>query len=57
VSIYIDNGTTVKHYCTDKHRRIEKAIQTLLESVEDIIYSETHEGYGVRIVDKESGGE
>lgn len=52
MSLYIDNGTTVKHYCTNK--RIEKAIQTLLESIEDIVYSETHEGYEVQI--KEKGG-
>ena len=57
MSIYIDNGKTVKHYCTSNHKRIEEAIQTLLESIEDIAYSETHEGYGIRIVDKESDEE
>ena len=50
MGIYIDNGKTVKHYCTDK--RTEHAISTLLEKIEDITYSETHEGYCVDIKEK-----
>ena len=51
--IYIDNGTTVKQYYTDK--RIEKAIMILLEANEDLCHSETIDGCGVKIVDKEKG--
>ena len=49
--IYIDNGKTVKQYETDK--RTEKAIMTLLELNEDMMSSETHEGYEVAIKEKE----
>jgi len=45
--IYIDNGKTVKEYYTDKI--IEKAIRDLLDRMEDIISSETFEGYTVEI--------
>lgn len=48
--IYIDNGNTVKEYYTDK--KIEKAIMTLLETDDELVWSETHAGYGVTIVDK-----
>lgn len=49
--IYIDNGKTVKQYETDK--RTEKAVMTLLELNENIMFSETHEGYEVTIQEKE----
>ena len=49
--IYIDNGNTVKEYYTDK--KTEKAIMTLLEANKDLCHSETIDGCGVKIVDKE----
>ena len=50
--IYIDNGKTVKQYETDK--RTEKAVMTLLELNEDMMFSETHEGYEVTIQEKKT---
>ena len=47
MGLYIDNGKTVKHYCTS--RRVEKAIETLLNQDEELAGSETHEGYEVAI--------
>ena len=52
MSIYIDNGKTVEEYYTDK--RIEKAIRYLLNSIEDIMSSETSEGYTVEIKERKS---
>ena len=49
--IYIDDGKTVK-ICETK-AKVEKAILTLLLENEDFLMSETHEGYEVRIVEKE----
>jgi len=46
-----NNGKTVKEYYTDS--KIEKAIQDLLDRMEDIISSETFEGYTVEIKEKE----
>ena len=48
--IYIDNGKTVKEYYTDS--KIEKAVKTLLDSIENIISSETFEGYTVEIKER-----
>ena len=45
-----NNGKTVKEYYTDS--KIEKAVKTLLDSIEDIISSETFEGYTVEIKEK-----
>lgn len=50
MTIYIDNGKTVKIYPVKS--RVAKAIMTLLETDEKSVWSETHEGYGVEIVDK-----
>lgn len=50
MSIYIDNGKTVKHYCTNK--KTDKAIITLLEQM-DIAGSETKEGYRVAYTERE----
>lgn len=50
MTIYIDNGKTVKIYPVKS--RVAKAIMTLLETDETLVWSETHEGYGVMIVDK-----
>lgn len=50
MAIYIDNGKTVKEYCTDN--KTEKAISVLLEQIEDMMFSETIEGCCVVIKDK-----
>lgn len=49
MSIYINDAKkgTVRHYCTTP--KIDKAIETLLREMEEIVYSETHEGYEVTI--------
>lgn len=49
--IYIDNGNTVKIFYSIKEK-IVKAIETLLKLDDDLIWSETNEGYGVAIIDK-----
>jgi hypothetical protein len=51
MTIYIDNGNTVKIYPVKV--KIAKAIMTLLESDGELVWSETHKGYGVEIIDKE----
>jgi hypothetical protein len=51
MTIYIDNGNTVKIYPVKV--KIAKAIMTLLESDCELVWSETHKGYGVEIIDKE----
>lgn len=45
MSVYItdDKNKVIYHYCTT--RKIEKAIQTLLEQVEDLVGSVSHKGY------------
>ena len=55
MNIYIDSGKTVKTYYHVKSK-IAKAIITLLEMDEELVWSETHEGYGVAIVDKTENG-
>ena len=50
MTIYVDDGETVKIYPVKV--KLEKAIMTLLETDGELPYSETHEGYGVAIVDK-----
>lgn len=53
MNIYIDNGETVKIYPVKS--RVAKAVMTLLETNnedEEVGWSETHEGYGVAIIDK-----
>lgn len=49
MSIFIDDGITVLKYCTN--RKTEKAIITLLEQIEDMVSSESHEGCRVDIVE------
>lgn len=51
MTIYIDDGKTVKIYSSIKVK-VAKAIMTLLETDDDLLWSETHTGYGVSIVDK-----
>lgn len=51
MTIYVDNGDTVKIYPVKS--KVAKAIMTLLETDCELVWSETHVGYGVAIVDKE----
>ena len=53
--IYVDNGETVKTYPVKA--KIAKAVMTLLETDNELVWSETHAGYGVAIVDKEESEE
>ena len=48
--IYIDDGERVKIYPVKA--KIAKAVMTLLEMDNELVWSETHTGYGVSIVDK-----
>ena len=50
MTIYIDDGETVRIYPVKT--KIAKAIITLLEMDDELVWSRTHEGYGVEIVDK-----
>ena len=50
MAIYIDNGETVKIYPVKV--KVAKAVMTLLETDDELVWSETHTGYGVAIVDK-----
>lgn len=51
MTIYVDDGKTVKIYNSVK-TKVAKAVMTLLETDEELVWSTTHEGYGVEIVDK-----
>ena len=51
MTIYFDDGKTVKIYSSVK-AKVSKAIMTLLEMDDELVWSETHEEYGVTIVDK-----
>ena len=54
MGIYIQDNKkhTVRHYCTTP--KIEKAIETLLLANEELVSSETHEGYEVDIKEIEN---
>ena len=51
MTIYVDDGETVKIYPVKV--KVAKAIMTLLETDNELVWSSTHAGYGVAIVDKE----
>lgn len=51
MTIYVDDGETVKIYPVKV--KTAKAVMTLLETDDELVWSETHIGYGVSIVDKE----
>lgn len=53
MAIYIvdEKKHTVRHYFTKS--KIEKAIETLLKTDEELLWSETYPGYKVDIVDDE----
>jgi len=50
MAIYIDDGDTVKTYPVKA--KVAKAVMTLLETDDELVWSQTHLGYGVKIVDK-----
>lgn len=50
MNIYVDNGESVKIY--QVKAKVAKAVVTLLETDDNLACSETHDGYGVVIVDK-----
>lgn len=50
MTIYVDDGKTVKVYPVKV--KVSKAVMTLLETDGELVWSETHTGYGVAIVDK-----
>lgn len=50
MTIYVDDGETVKTYPVDT--KVAKAVMTLLEVDNALMWSETLPGYGVEIVDK-----
>ena len=67
MTIYIDNGNTVKIYPTEvkvakaierlekektERPKVAEAVMTLLETDDNLVRSETHAGYGVAIIDK-----
>jgi len=55
MTIYVDDGKTVKIYPVKT--KVAKAIMTLLETDCESVWSETHEGYGVEIVDNMKVGD
>ena len=50
MTIYVDDGKTVKIYPVKV--KVAKAVMALLELDDGMVWSETHTGYGVPIVDK-----
>lgn len=50
MTIYVDDGETVKIYPVKV--KVAKAVMTLLESDDELVWSKTHKGYGVAIIDK-----
>lgn len=46
--IYDEKKKTVRHYCTTT--KVNKAIETLLCEMEDMVGSESHEGYKIKVV-------
>lgn len=50
MTIYVDDDKTVKIYPVKG--KVAKAVMTLLETDNELVWSETLAGYGVAIVDK-----
>lgn len=50
MTIYVDDGESVKIYPVKA--KVAKAVMTLLETDDELVWSKTHAGYGVAIVDK-----
>lgn len=55
MTIYVDTGKSVKIYPVTES--IARAVMTLLETDNEFVWSETHSGYHVAIVDKTEGEE
>ena len=55
MTIYVDDEEKVKIYSVEP--KVAKAIMTLLETDDKLVWSETHAGYGVKIIDKEESEE
>ena len=57
MEIYIQDSKThtVRHYCTSP--KIEKAVETLLRSDDELVYSETHVGCVVTLTDEDKDKE
>ena len=53
MTIYVDDGETVKIYPVKV--KVAKAVMTLLELDDEQMWSETHKGYSVALVDKTFG--
>lgn len=51
MNIYVENGKTVKVYSV--RPEVAKAVMTSLEADGELVWSETHSGYGVTIKDLE----
>ena len=51
MTIYVDDGESVKIYHSVKVK-VAKAVMALLELDYKLVWSKTHPGYGVTIVDK-----
>lgn len=50
MTIYVDDGEVVKIYPVKD--KVAKAVMTLLETDDELVWNTTHKGYGVEIVDK-----
>ena len=50
MTIYVDDGETVKIYSVKI--KVAKAVMALLEADDALVWSKTHAGYGVAIIDK-----
>lgn len=50
MTIYVDDGEKVKIYPVKV--KVAKAVMTLLETDDELVWSETHTRYGVAIVNK-----
>ena len=50
MTLYVDNGERVKIYHVTS--KVAKAVMILLETDDKLIWSTTHTGYGVEIVNK-----
>ena len=57
MSLYIQDNKKhiVRHYYTTP--KIDRAIEALLQADADLIYSETHEGYAVTIIELQEESE
>ena len=55
MTIYVDDGEKVNIYPVTV--KVAKAVMTLLETDGELVWSKTHKGYGVRIVNKEESEE